>query len=193
MDDGDRKPDGIKRQRRAIRAAEGYLELMSTFESGLSMDEQLAQPLANRMLGLLDSIKPSPDHRSYVMHLKGEACRFAHRFDEAILHFRRALELEPDSIHGLLAIAWCFKRIGNIDDAIESMQIAIEFEPNQAICHYNLACYFALAGKTPNAIEYLTHAFELRPSFRQQVEAESDFDSIRSEPEFVDFLSPNAA
>jgi len=190
MDDGDKKPDGIKRQRRAIRAAEGYLELMSTFEAGLSMDEELAQPLADRMLELLDGIEPSPDHRPYVMHLKGEACRFSHRFEEAIVHFRRTLELEPDSIHGLLAIAWCFKRIDKLEEAIESMQIAIEFEPDQAICHYNLACYFALAGRTPNAIEYLAQAFELRPSFRQQVDGESDFDSIRSDPEFMDFLSP---
>jgi len=193
MNDGGKKPDGIIRQRRAIRAAEGYLELMSTFESGLSMDEQLAQPLADRMLALLDDIEPSPDHRPYVIPLKGEACRFAHRFDEAIVYFRKALELQPDSIHGLLAIAWCFKRVGQLEEAIESMQIAIEFEPEQAICHYNLACYFALSGKVPNAIEYLAHAFELRPSFRQQVESESDFDSIRSDPDFNDFVSPEVA
>ena len=193
MNDGAKKPDGIKRQRRAIRAAEGYLELMSTFESGLSMDEGLAQPLANRMLSLLNDIVPSADHRPYVMHLKGEACRFSHRFEEAIVHFRRALELEPDSIHGLLAIAWCFKRVDQIDDAIESMQIAIEFEPEQAICHYNLACYFALSGKTPNAIEYLAQAVELRPSFRQQIDGESDFDKIRNESEFVEFLSHKVA
>ncbi len=183
-------PDSLKSQRRAIRNAEGYLELMSTFEAGLSMDEELAQPLADRMLELLDSIVPSHDHRCYVIHLKGEACRFAHRFDQAIDHFRKALEIEPDNIHGLLAIAWCFKRLDRIDDAIESMQIAIEFEPEQAICHYNLACYFALAGRTSNAIEYLAQAFELRPSLRQEVAGESDFDVIRDDPEFLEFLSP---
>ena len=190
MSEEAKTPDGIKVQRRAIRTAEGYLELMSTFESGLSMDEELAQPIADRMLKLLDSIEPSPDHRCYVNHLRGEACRFSHRFEEAIAHFRRALELEPDSTHGLLAIAWCFKRVGRIDEAIESMQIAIEFEPEQAICHYNLACYFALAKRISNAIEYLAQAFELRPSFRQEVAGESDFDAIRDDPEFVEFLSP---
>lgn len=190
MSDEAKKPDGIKAQRRAIRTAEGYLELMSTFESGLSMDEELAQPIADRMLEILDSIVPSPDHRCYVHHLKGEACRFSHRFEEAIAHFRRALELEPDSIHALLAIAWCYKRVDRIEEAIDSMQIAIEFEPDQAICHYNLACYFALAKRTSNAIEYLAQAFELRPSFRQEVAGESDFDGIRDDPEFIEFLSP---
>lgn len=190
MSDSARQPDGVKAQRRAIRTAEGYLELMSTFESGLSMDEALAQPIADRMLKLLDSIVPSPDHRGYVNHLRGEACRFSHRYEEAIAHFRQALELEPDSIHGLLAIAWCYKRVGQIDDAIDSMQIAIEFEPEQAICHYNLACYFALAKRVSNAIEYLAQAFELRPSFRQEVDKESDFDGIRDDPEFVEFLTP---
>lgn len=190
MSDETKKRLGVKSQRRAIRTAEGYLELMSTFESGLSMDEELAQPIADRMLKLLDRVDPSPDHRCYVLHLKGEACRFANRFDDAIVHFRRSLELEPDSIHGLLAIAWCFKRSDRLEDAIESMQIAIEFEPDQAICHYNLACYYALDGRTSNAIEYLAQAFELRPAFRQQVAGESDFDSIRDDPEFQDFLSP---
>lgn len=190
MSDKARHPDNLKSQQRAIRTAEGYLELMSTFEAGLSMDEELAQPLADRMLVLLDSINPSHDHRCYVAHLKGEACRFSHRFDDAIVHFRRALEFEPDNIHGLLAMAWCFKRLDRIEDAIESMQIAIEFEPEQAICHYNLACYFALAGRVSNAIEYLAQAFELRPSFRKEVGGESDFDAIRDDPEFVEFLSP---
>jgi tetratricopeptide (TPR) repeat protein len=190
MSDDVRKPDRIKTQRRAIRTAEGYLELMSTFEAGLSMDEDLAQPLADRMLKLLDGIVASPDHRCYVHHLKGEACRFSHRFEEAITHFRRALELEPDSIHALLAIAWCYKRTDQLEEAIDSMQIAIEFEPDQAICHYNLACYFALAKRTSNAIEYLAQAIELRPSFRQEVDSESDFDGIRNDPEFVEFLSP---
>ena len=190
MSDETKTSIGIKRQRRSIRTAEGYLELMSTFESGLSMDEELAQPIADRMLTLLDSVDQSPDHRCYVLHLKGEACRFANRFERAIVHFRKSLELEPDSIHGLLAIAWCFKRTGRLEDAIESMQIAIEFEPNQAICHYNLACYYALDGRTSNAIEYLAQAFELRPSFREQVSGESDFDSIRDDPEFQVFLSP---
>ncbi|QEG20182.1 tetratricopeptide repeat protein [Mariniblastus fucicola] len=193
MSDGPKKPGGIKSQRRAIRTAEGYLELMSTFESGLSMDEALAQPIADRMLRLLENIEPTAEHRCYVMHLKGEACRFANRFEEAIVHFRKSLEMEPDSIHGLLAIAWCFKRVGRIDESIESMQIAIEFEPDQAICHYNLACYYALAGRTANAIEYLAQAFELRPSFRQEVDSESDFDAIRDDKEFLEFLSPEVA
>jgi len=185
-----KKPDDVKSQQRAIRIAEGYLELMSTFDKGLSMDEGLAQPLADKMLSLLESIQPSPEHLCYVNHLRGEACRFAYRFEEALTHFRRSLEIEPDSIHGLLAIAWCYKRVGRIEEAIESMQIAIEFEPDQAICHYNLACYFALSGKASNAIEYLSQAFELRPAFRKEVISESDFDSIRDDPDFIEFLSP---
>jgi tetratricopeptide (TPR) repeat protein len=190
MSDGKKYPGHTKQVRRAIRTAEGYLDLMSTFESGLSMDALLAQPLADRMLDLLGSFEPAPDHRSYVLHLKGEACRFSERFEDAIIFFRKSLEIEPDSIHGLLAIAWCFKRCDRLEDAIESMQVAIEFAPDQAICHYNLACYFALTGRVSNAIEYLAQAFELRPSFRHQVAEESDFNTIRDDPEFVEFLSP---
>lgn len=190
MDQQAKQPEDFDQPRRVIRVAEGYLELMSTFECGLSMDQELAQPLAGRMLKLLGKIEAPVDQQAYVSHLRGEACRFAGRFEEAIVHFSQANEIEPDRIHGLLAIAWCYKRVDQIEDAIEAMQVAIEFEPEQAICHYNLACYFAIAGLVSNAIEYLAHAFEIRPSLRDQVAGESDFDAIRDDPDFIEFLAP---
>jgi tetratricopeptide (TPR) repeat protein len=177
---------------RAIQTAEGYLELMSAFESGLSIDTEMAQPLADRILKTLSAIKSPRGHRSYIVYLMGEACRIAERFDQGVIYFQQSLEIEPENIHCLLAVAWCFKRCGLLEQAIESMQIAIEFEPERAICHYNLACYFALTKQTLNAIEYLSQAFELKPSFRQQVDDEPDFDPIRDDQEFVEFLSPVA-
>lgn len=175
---------------RAIRSAEGYLELMSAFENGLSIDNQMAQPLADRIIAGLAAIQNPRGHRSYILYLMGEACRVAERFESGIKYFQQSLEIEPENIHCLLALAWCFKRDQQNEQAIESMQIAIEFEPERAICHYNLACYYALELQTANAIEYLSQAFELQPSFRQQVDGEPDFDLIRNDPEFKDFLSP---
>ena len=188
MTDLNRQSETQQRQR-AIRAAEGYLELMSMNDQGLGIDVALALPLANRVVESLKRIDSRP-HQSYLFYLGGEACRLTHQFHEAIAWYQQSLELEPENIHCLLAVAWCYKRADQIDEAIDSMHIAIEYEPDQAICHYNLACYFAIKGKSRNAITFLAQAFELQPEYRKMVDNDPDFDLIRGDEAFADFLSP---
>lgn len=189
MSNSARKSETKKRQR-AIRAAEGFLELMSMHENGLEIDVELAQPLADSVIKLVDGIEFPRGHQGYLTYLAGEASRIARRFDDAINWYQQTLEIEPDNVHCLLAVAWCYKRSSRLDDAIEAMHVAIEYEPDQAICHYNLACYLALKGETPGAITFLAQAFELQPEYRQMVEHEPDFDPIRDNDAFTEFLSP---
>lgn len=189
MTSSDRKSETKQRQR-AIRAAEGYLELMSMHGNGLEMDVDFAQPLADRVVALIEDIEFPRGHQGYLSWLAGEASRIARRFEDAIKWYQQTLEVEPDNVHCLLAIAWCYKRSRRVDDAIEAMHVAIEYEPDQAICHYNLACYLALKGQAPGAITFLAQAFELQPEYRQMVKHEPDFDSIRDDDVFSDFLSP---
>ncbi len=184
-----RKPETKQRQR-AIRAAEGYLELMSMHGQGLEVDINFAQPLADRVIALVNGVKFPRGHQAYLLYLAGEASRIARRFDDAVAWYQQTLEVEPDNVHCLLAVAWCFKRTAQLDNAIEAMHVAIEYEPDQAICHYNLACYLALKGQASGAIMFLAQAFELQPEYRQMVEHEPDFDPIREDDAFNEFLSP---
>jgi hypothetical protein len=52
------------------------------------------------------------------------------------------------------------------------------------VLHYNLACYLSLAGQRRGALRSLTDALALDPTFGKLVDDESDFDSLRSDPEF---------
>ena len=68
------------------------------------------------------------------------------------------------------------------------METAIQIDNESAIAHYNLACYWALARQVQMAVLHLTHAFDLNPDYRDYVDAESDFDGIRNDPDFISSL-----
>lgn len=160
------------RRQQILRAAEGYLEL----------------EMPSHALDALARLKPD-ELNTIAYHLKGESLRALGLFQEAIPSLRQAAESSPGDIHIWLSLGWCYKRIGRVDMAIESLEEALEAEPNEAIVHYNLACYWSLAGNKRNALLFLAQAFELDPNYRDRVPEESDFDAIRSDPQFRSLTS----
>jgi len=124
------------------------------------------------------------DFDSHSLYLWGEALRAMERHDEALVPLGQAAELDPDNIHIWLALAWCYKRTGQLEQAIEAIERALAVEPEEALLHYNLACYLSLAGRKRGALDHLAKAFALDPSYRQLTDEEPDFDPIRSDPEF---------
>ena len=53
---------------------------------------------------------------------------------------------------------------------------------------YNLACCEALAGRKEDAIGHLRTAFEKRPGLRDLAREDTDFDSLRDEPAFIELV-----
>lgn len=129
----------------------------------------------------------APDGR--ICYLRGEALRALQRHAEAIKWLRRASATLPESIHVLVAMAWCHKRTGRIDLAIDDLDRALEIDPGEALLHYNLACYWTLAGNKLFALRYLARAIEMDGRFRDLVGDEPDFDSLRDDPRFQSIVS----
>ena len=120
-----------------------------------------------------------------MLFLKGQACRTANQPNKAIQYLSQSSKLDPDNSHTYLALAWCYKRTGQLGLAIEVMKSAVELDSDSAIAHYNLACYWALSQQVKLAVLYLSNAFDLNPDYRDYVDKESDFDAIREDPDFV--------
>ncbi len=158
---------GIRRLR-LQREAEGYLELGMS-QHALTSLARIGDPAS------LDSS---------ALYLWGEALRSLERYEEAIAPLQRAADSAPENINIRLALGWCFKRMGRINLAIEALEQALAAEPNEPLLRYNLACYFSLAGKKSRGIRFLSQALTLAPGYRSLVDAESDFDSLRHDPEF---------
>jgi Flp pilus assembly protein TadD len=169
--------------------AEGYLDLLMSFPENWRLSAETRDRMARRALDALHDLKSTQRTRGQVEFLRGQALRVMEHFQDAILPLQRASEHDPEKLEIHLALGWCYKRIGRIDLAIQALEEAMEFAAEEAILHYNLACYFSLAGNKTQAILYLSQAFELEPKYREMVATESDFDPIRTDPEFQSVLS----
>lgn len=162
----------LKRARRNLLEAEGYLELH----------------LPNLALEALARIDKPGELRGHHGLLTGLALRELARYAEALPHLNVAAESIPDSEDIPLARAWCLKRLGRLDLAIDEMRRLIENSPDSAIGHYNLACYASLSGEKELALASLRKAFELDAEFREKVDAETDFDPLRGDAKFQALL-----
>ena len=162
----------IVRRQQIERIAEGYLEL--------GMPEQALDNL-ERLGGI-------ENHSPVGVYYHGEALRQLNRYEEALDYLEKAAQALPQKVDPLVSLGWCYKRTSRIELAIDSMVRALEIKPEVAVLHYNLACYLSLAGRKSQALVHLSRSFELDEQFRALAETESDFDPIRSDPDFQALL-----
>jgi len=171
-------------KRRLIREAEGFLELATLFEDRFTLEPADKTGLADQCLETLSRIKEPGSRLSQIRYLQGQAHRLATRYPQAIAHLQEAWELDSSNAHTCLALAWCYKRQDQLELAVSAMQDALELEPDSGIAHYNLACYLSLLQRAKPALDHLSTAVEIDAAFRFLAADETDFDPIRSEPEF---------
>jgi tetratricopeptide (TPR) repeat protein len=115
-----------------------------------------------------DTLRKNPG--SWLAHNNlGTALREAGRLDEAIEHYRRALEIErllPDSgarIHYNLANALGSR--GDLEDAANEYRRALEIQPDHLLARNNLGNVLLLLGRTNDAVEQYGLALALQPGF----------------------------
>jgi tetratricopeptide (TPR) repeat protein len=166
--------DPQQRRRKRIEAATGYLLL--------DMHRQALEQLA--------SIRPeSTDERFQVCLLKGEAYRGLSDWPAAINEFLACEELQPASLEALMGLAWCYKRTDRLPDAIRAMQRAYQSHPDEPVVLYNLSCYFCLAGQKEQCLSWLGRAMRMQPDLVRLISRETDFDTLRDDPDFQRLLS----
>ncbi len=157
----------------AVTESEGYLEL----------------GMVHHALAVLDRLEKTEVLGVRAVQIKGEALRMAGRYEEAVIVLQRAVNLDPKVLPVWLALGWCYKRIGQVEMAIQSLNTALEIEPHNALIHYNLACYWSLRGNKQKALQALTIAIDIDSHYRDFLDAESDLDPIRWDPQFVAMTS----
>lgn len=172
------------RQKRLLREAEGYLELIQLGADIWQPDPALRDRLARRALAALGALEPAVRGKSLALHLRGHALRLMERYEEALEPLRASADQEPRNLSTWFDLGWCYKRVGRLDRAIEALQEALELAPREALVHYNLACYYSLAGHTDAALAALGRALEIDRRYLLLIDREHDFDPIRQHPSF---------
>lgn len=166
------KPIEKAKVRQALIHAEGYHEL----------------GLPHLALESLERVRPLILDDPAALCFLGEILRTLNRHEEALEPLRRATELAPELLPAWIAIGWCAKRTNRLDEAIAALEKAVKIAPKSGLTHYNLACYLSLAGKKTEALAELAQAIALDPDFRRLAQDETDFDPIRSDPNFLALL-----
>jgi Flp pilus assembly protein TadD len=161
------------RRSKLQREAEGYLEL----------------GMAQQALATLTRIGDPTTLDTQALYIWGESLRTLERYEEALVPLNRAVAASPENIQIRLALGWCYKRTGKIHLAIEALEEALASEPDEPLLRYNLACYCSLSGQKRRALRYLSQALSMAPAYRGLIDEESDFDSLRQDPEFQDLCN----
>ncbi len=83
------------------------------------------------------------------------------KYDEAIEHYRIAVELDPHLVKGWNNLGLALSRIGNIDEAIECFNKGKEVDPSFKGTYMNLGYAYSLKGYYDKAIETYKHLIEI--------------------------------
>jgi len=82
------------------------------------------------------------------------------RVDEAIPHFQRALEIQPDNAVTHNSLGKVLQQQGRVDEAITHFQRALDIQPDYAIAHNNLGTALLQRGQVDEAITHFQKALE---------------------------------
>jgi tetratricopeptide (TPR) repeat protein len=109
-----------------------------------------------------DTLAKNPD--CWICHSNlGDALLKKGKLDEAILEYRRALEIKPKDAEAHRDLGNVFLKEGKLDEAISEYQKALEIKPNFLGARSNLGGALFQKGQMDEAVEQFQKALELRP------------------------------
>jgi len=111
------------------------------------------------------------------------------RYDLAAEMFERGLEYIPDSPGVLNNLAVCLIRLGDYEGARKKLNELIQETPNRSTAYFNMAISYVLEQNFSVALDWIRKGADFcTPSQLQSYLSDSDFDSLRSHPEFKQII-----
>jgi choline-sulfatase len=112
-------------------------------------------------------------------------------FASALASYRRVLEALPDDFQSLVQAGTCARRTGDVEASASFFDAAARLRPDSWIPVYNHACLMAVTGDRVAALQLLRRALELRPAAVDLLADDTDWESLRNDPEFARVASSN--
>lgn len=98
-------------------------------------------------------------HNNTAISLLGKG-----KVEEAIAHYNKALELDPNYSEAHFNLGNALLRLGRVDEAIAHYQKALETNPNNLPALYNLAGVLGQSGRMAEAIDHYNKILEKHPN-----------------------------
>ncbi len=90
--------------------------------------------------------------------------------DEAIVQYRKAVEIKPDYAEAHYSLGVVLARRGQVDEAIAQYQKAVEIKPDYAEALNNLGLALAQCGRLNEAIAEYQKAVEINPDYAEALD-----------------------
>jgi len=101
-----------------------------------------------------------------VMHNNyGEALRCAGRLDEAIEHYRQAIEIDPLYVEARNNLGCVLRNKGLVTEAVAEFEAALQVKPDDAMVRNNYGVALAVMRRYDEAIEQFSRALAVDPLF----------------------------
>ncbi len=96
------------------------------------------------------------------MHL-GEIAREREEYEEALHHYQRVAELEPEHPNSWVDLAKTYAMLDNLEEAEANYRHAIELEPDNEDLYYGFSKIYSEHGQPARAIEIIEDALSANP------------------------------
>ena len=101
----------------------------------------------------------------------------------------KRLELNPGDTRALYLAANALVFLGQREKSLSFLTLALSLEPEDSMLLYNAGCVYALLGMKSQALSCLERAYKTGLTLLGWYENDSNLDSLRNEPRFIELLS----
>jgi tetratricopeptide (TPR) repeat protein len=166
LDEGDNERAERFRQL-AEEALKESLAVEESFDAHISLAEILIGvdrfDEAEEHLLRAQTMASGPSEESHVeMHL-GEVATGREHYEEALRHYQRVAELEPDLVDSWVDLAEVYEKLDNLEEAAANYRRAIELEPDNPDLYAALSGMYTEHGESEKAIEALEDGLSANP------------------------------
>lgn len=154
---------------------EDYLHASAAYEEVLRMRSEYVDAYKNLAVVYIKNKEPKKavetvkraldyiDNDYSLYYVAGTACMSMKNFDEALVFFEKALELNPEHSQLYNNLGTCYVSTSNLDKAYENFIKASEFDSENSITYYNIASILQMQGKHQEACLFFKKAYILEP------------------------------
>ena len=125
----------------------GYISLGAVYVDQGKYDEAIS------------TLKPYSDNDE-ALPLLGKAYLGKKQYNDAISHYKKAIELKPKVVDRYIGLAEIYNEMENFGEAISTLKKALEIKPNNKRLHYELTYTYMAAGRFGDAIKVIDKAVE---------------------------------
>ncbi|MBF0195554.1 MAG: tetratricopeptide repeat protein [Magnetococcales bacterium] len=121
--------------------------------------------------------------KAQILLEKGVAYHQLNRIDEAIVYYKKALEIQPNQPFALNNMGFALSNKGRLDEALAYCKKAIIIRPEFAEAYNNIGNIYSSLGRLDDGVNNLQKAIRLNPSF---AEAHNNYGNIKLKQDKLD-------